>query len=213
MKSLQSLLFALALLASTAGVASATSFQLSNPGGSFVLGSGWGSGSNDTLDVEWTIAAGLADHSFDLVNAGDSHVVLYGHATLHESDITLAERDNLDITAHVEIVLPEIFGTSLLGLTGTASGDTTDPEADLRIIFNPVQVGFGNGGLIAVALSPVIVFAPDETQNITVTFSLLEPELEGVGGAPTSSMPEPSAVALFGIGSLIVSRVVRRRRA
>lgn len=216
MRNMQSTLLALALLVSTAGTAAATSFQLGDPSGAFALGAGWGSGSEDTLDVEWTIASGLANHSFELVNANDSHSLLYGQATMHEVNIALTERDDLDITAHLEIVLPEILGTSHFGLTGTAAGDTDDPHADLSVFFDPVQIGFGNGGLLEVALSPVIAFGPGQTQDIWATFTLIEPELEGVGGTPptpTGAMPEPSAVALFGIGSLIVSRVIRRRRA
>ena len=82
----------------------------SDPGNRFVLGSGWGAGTNAArdllLDAAFHIDHDLDDESFSLNNVGSSHLFTFGQVTLNESMIGVGETDNLGVTAYLNFDKP-----------------------------------------------------------------------------------------------------------
>jgi hypothetical protein len=168
--------------------------------------------------MDWTIDPGLAQ-SFNLTNVGDHFDVSFGAGIWSEEDNTLTagETDNLGITGNLTLSSPVSTTGLNVGVTGTTTGNLDDSANDIGVTFAPVTVNFGTTGQFTVDLSDpawdcnpsgVCLFTaahgihPDapgsETQSVTARFTLTQPDQ--VRGDPASAVPEPTTLALLGLG-------------
>ena len=146
-----------AVLGLTALHTHATPVSVSNF--SFAPGSGYGVDANESsgtlLDV--LFSSGFSAQSFTLGAVGDSRAVDLGSVAFRELNsqrgIRDNETDNLDVTASLTVTEP--FSAMIQTLvTGSATaGSVSDVAIDFTIDCNPVQVAFGAGGLLEIALN------------------------------------------------------------
>jgi hypothetical protein len=195
------------LLASTA---SAAPVSFSITGATFTPGTGYGQDANENnatmLDVRFSTSAFVAQ-SFTL-SAGASATFTFGTVGLFEpttfGGITASEMDNLNVTAALTFLSPVGTPQSLFG-TGTVTlGSVTDSSVDYIIDWAPIFVAFGNG-LFQIDLND-LGFTDNgqgqgqgQTQTQSATIRLVqEPTVPPIG----TPVPEPSTIALFGLGLL-----------
>lgn len=211
---------AILILLGMIGTANATMFQTGTPGGSFDLGTGWvGQGDFFTLNIDWSVNAGFANQAFNLNNVGDMATLNFGTANFGSEffidDYLFLETDNLGITANVDLVLPEILGLSSIGLVGTVGGFTCDivfdcffgsdtTIADVSVVFDAVQIGFGDDGIIGLELSDVIFTDHNSISDITAKFTLLQAET-------VVPVPLPPALVLMVSGLFGIASIARRQ--
>lgn len=177
---------------------------------SFVPGSGYGVDANENsatlLDV--LFSGGFSAQSFTLDGVGDSMTFDLGSVTFGEPNshagIAASETDGLDIAARLTFTDP--FSSLLqMSVTGSATtGSVSDSAIDFAIDWNPVQVSFGLGGLIEIALND-LTFSGPQTLTQTATITLLTPS------EVPSQVPEPGTLALVGL-ALAAAGYVRRPR-
>jgi hypothetical protein len=194
------------LLASTA---SAAPVVFSITGVAFTPGSGYGQDANENsatlLDVRFS-TSGFVAQNFTLSGANSFTTFTFGTVALWEPDahtgIEASEMDNLTVTASFTFVSP--VGTpQTLFATGTAiAGSVSDSFPDYTIDWAPIFVPFGTGGLFQIDLND-LGFTDNgggqsgQVQTQTATIKLLNEST-----TPTGVVPEPSTIALLGLGLL-----------
>jgi len=181
---------------------------------SFTLGSGYGVDADESsatlLDVRFSSSI-FSAQNFVLNATGDSQTFNVGTIQFVEPNghggVVPSETDHLDVTADLTFASP--FGSVIQVLaTGTAVlGGVSDAATDLTIDWNPVQVGFGSGGLLSVSLSDV-AFSGMQTLTQTATVTLLNSPV----ATSTSQVPEPGSLALAGIALAALGFVRGPRR-
>lgn len=201
---------ALALVGVSAGaMAAPVAFNVT--GGSFTVGSGYGTGGGQ-LDVTFTNL--VTPQSFSL-DVGQTASFLYGRATLNETCINsgvllvdvlngcgvgASEQNNLGVTANLTFTNPLSYTVQNVAITGAIAGTVNgDSATDFFIDFSPVTVNFGVTGSFVVDIGDLFFNSTGSiTNGANVTLT----------AAP---IPEPASLALLGAG-LIGLGVVRRRK-
>jgi hypothetical protein len=191
-----------------APAANAVTFTIT--GGSFAAENGYGIGNND-LDVTFSTAGYWNTNKvFNLTTVNQQTSLFnFGLITLREDDISQSETGSLGITATFNFTNP--FTTST-PLTVTTSGvvantgpvnDCTlcifNPDAvDYTIDWAPTTVDFGAGGKFRIDMTD-LSFNDRISLTQTARLTLLALPSEGGNG---NAVPEPTTVALLGLGLL-----------
>ena len=168
------------------------------------IGSGYGTGSDSTLDV--TFVDTFSSTSFALNSVGNRWVFDIGFLRLNNEDsIGADETDNLDASWSFTFSDP-LVSVQTLTATGVAFvGPTDDDAVDFTINWAPVFVDFGNGGRFKVEISgPLLRISTALTVVGAATFTLL-------ALPSTTAVPEPGALALIALGAVML-RSCRRKR-
>jgi PEP-CTERM motif len=176
----------------------ATPVSVSNS--SFALGSGYGvdanEGSGTLLDV--LFSSGFSAQSFTLGAVGDSRTFDLGSVAFREpnshSGIRASETDNLDVTASLTFTDPFAALIQMLVTGSATTGAVSDAAIDFTIDWNPVQMAFGSGGLLEIALND-LSFTGLQTLTQTATITLLRTSEV----ARVEQVPEPGTLVLAGL--------------
>jgi hypothetical protein len=194
--------------------ASAAPIAFSITGAQFTPGSGYGQDSDENigtqLDVRFSNAA-FTTQNFTLSGPGAFTTFTFGTIGLFEQDghggILAGETDNLTVTAAFTFLSPTVGNPQTLFATGIATvGSVSDLFVDYVIDWAPIFVTFGNGGLFQIDLND-LGFTTNgqgntqgETQTQTATIRLIDDPASPV--PPAGLVPEPSTIALLGLGLL-----------
>jgi len=145
--------------------------------------------------------------TFELTNAGDFNEFKAGsiNFTSQEVFIRPGETDNVGYTLSLTFASP--FGGSInVDLVGKATlGDVGDASPDYLLVqASPVHVAFGNGGEFEIEVSKLALTkaGTSAAKDLIVTITLDQ--------APV--VPEPSSMALLGLGGLGMAFARYRKR-
>jgi hypothetical protein len=198
-------------------------------GNAWNIGAGWdtaqaGGTDNDssrlgaTFDVDGSVPTINA-----LLTPGAWVMFNFGSITLTEPNagggIAAGETDGLALTAHLSFTSPAGVGVvDIPGSVTATTGAVSDAAIDLTVTFPAVLVNFGNGGKFSVDLSD-IVFSTQETLAVNAAVTLLDEPTEGGGGGGGGGggetpvhTPEPTSLAIWGLGAFAAAFVAVRRR-
>jgi hypothetical protein len=207
----QSLVSAVTLLGMSAA-ANAASVQIG--GFSLITGAGYGADANEVSGTRLglTFSTGeFVPQNFTLTQAGDVGQFALGLVTFMEPDahggLKAAELDGLEIDATLAVSAPFASSLNFAGAVSATTGAVSDAASDFVITWDPIQVAFGNGGLISVALNN-LVFHDQSAMALNATVTLLRGEQLL---APAFAVPEPAGALLFGAALLGVGALRRRR--
>ena len=194
---------AAALLGSGSVGAVPVSFSISSA--SFLPGTGYGididEGSATLLDVRFSTAV-FAAQNFNLdLPSPSSTTFQFGTIDLEEpnamSGITANETDNLGVTASFTFTSPVGAAQNLIAVGNATTGSVSDSFVDYTMTWAPVVVNFGSGGQFRLQLDD-LSFSRTGSQNIYATVTLLESPSGST--VPVAAVPEPTTLALFGLG-------------
>jgi hypothetical protein len=161
-------------------------------GNRWSLGSGWGTDYGQ-LDAVFSIDPNLPSKSFWL-NQGQTKSFNFGSVQLREYNIDPAssgnanETDNLNVTGYLFFDVPAINGVANPASVIAFPGQVNDSNTDLKILFSPVYVNFGNNGKLKIELSDLI-FKSKTTECVTACVTLL--------CEPRTDVPEPASAAIW----------------
>ena len=202
------------LFALTGTAANAVLFNIT--AASFTPGSGYGTDANeaapDLLDVVFSTTA-FSAQMFSLNNSGEMHMFDFGTVRFQElSPIDCpAECDGLGVLANFTFTNP-LGSTEMVTAVGTAvAGTLNDAAIDYSLTWTPITVPFGVGGSFDISLDNVSFSCnPSNDIQCPATKTLMATIKLRSEPDETTAMPEPGALALFGLG-LVGLGMARRR--
>lgn len=202
-----------------AGVAVAAPVTVGIAEAAFTLGPGYGSGAGQ-LGVTFAPAVGSGTLWTQLA-AGQAVSIELGSFTLAEENHSIDndEVDGLglsawlrltgaiDSTLHLDATVKVDKGPLRDNSTGNRGG--IDGKWDLQLIWQPLELAFGDGGLLGLTLTELKLTDQGHTAPQFAILSLLSAPQPAA--APAAAIPEPGSLALAGLG-LCMAAVSRRRR-
>lgn len=197
-----------------ASVAHAVPFEIN--AASFSAGAGYGvdanEGSGTLLDVRFSTSI-FSQQDFSLSSIGSAFTFSFGTVSLQEPNsnggIKASETDNLDVLAFLTFANPQGATSNLVASGSAVAGSIADSASDYTLVWNPLDVSFGSGGLFRVALSD-LSFSEGGTQTQFATISLLQLPSEQIS---VNAVPEPATLVLIGAGLFGLGTVRRKRPA
>lgn len=196
---------AVAGLLCAAPAANAVTFTIT--GGSFNPGSGYGTDNNE-LDVRFSTAGYWnSAKTFDLTAANQQTTLFdFGRISLRENFISLSETNNLAVQATFNFTNPFSSSTPLtvqtsgvMAYIGFVDGCIFGfCPVDYTVAWNPTTVDFGVGGKFRIDMTSLSF---NETESLTQTARLTLLALPSAV-VPPAAVPEPTTVALLGLGLL-----------
>lgn len=200
------------LLFGLSTAALATPFQITTA--SFQHQGGYGidlkEKSETLLDVRFSTAGTFTPQTFALNAVNQFHTFNFGSIDFQEPNsmngITSNEQDLLGVTAKLTFTDPTNSVQSIFA-TGTATaGPVNDPGIDYSIVWNPVSVAFGNGGLFDISFARLdFTGAGSKVQTATITLRSIPQQV------PSNDVPEPTSIALLGLGLAAFAGVRRKK--
>jgi hypothetical protein len=200
-----------AILFSLSTAAVATPFQIT--AASFEQQSGYGIDANENsetlLDVRFSTVGTFTPQMFNLNAVNQSYTFNFGTVNFQEpgsmNGITSNETDFLGVTAKLTFTDPTNTLQSILA-TGTATtGSVSDVGVDYSIVWDPVSVAFGNGGLFDISFANLsFAQAGSQTQTATIT-------LRSLSQVSANEVPEPASFASLGLGLAAFAGVRRKK--
>jgi PEP-CTERM motif len=181
-------------------------------GFSFERGIGYGIDDNESSGTRLnvTFSSSSLAQNFTLGAVGDSRTFDFGSVEFLEPNshggILATETDNLGVTATLTFTAPFSSPIEMLVTGSATTGSVSDSAIDFTIDWNPVQVGFGSGGLLKIELND-LSFTGLQTLTQTATITLLSTgEVTRV-----EQIPEPGTLVLAGLALGAVGFVRRSR--